>query len=103
MADNAGVGVTPHNPLGPLATVAAWHFDIATPNFVIQEEMSGAVPWFGEVLQGLPQLTEGYWALPEKPGLGIEINEAVAARHPFQPEVQQARAAVLPDGTVVDW
>jgi len=103
MADNAGVGIAPHNPLGPLATVAAWHFDIATPNFVIQEEMSGAVPWFGEVLQGLPQLTEGYWALPEKPGLGIEINEAVAARHPFQPEVQQARAAVLPDGTVVDW
>ena len=103
MADNAGVGIAPHNPLGPLATVTAWHFDIATPNFVIQEEMSGAVPWFGEVLQGLPQLTEGYWALPEKPGLGIEINEAVAARHPFQPEVQQARAAVLPDGTVVDW
>ena len=56
-----------------------------------------------EVLQGLPRLTAGYWAVPEKPGLGIEIDEAVAARHPFQPEVQQARAAVLPDGTVVDW
>ena len=44
MADTAGVGIAPHNPLGPLAGVAALHFDIATPNFVIQEEMSGAVP-----------------------------------------------------------
>ena len=103
MAEIAAVGIAPHNPLGPLATVAAWHFDIATPNFVIQEEMSGAVPWFGEVLQGLPQLTAGYWTIPEKPGLGIEIDEAVAARHPFEPEVQHARAAVLADGAVVDW
>jgi galactonate dehydratase len=103
MAENAGVGVAPHNPLGPLATVAAWHFDIATPNFVIQEEMSGAVPWFGEVLEGLPRLTDGYWDAPEKPGLGIEVNEAVAARHPFEPEIQSARAAVLADGTIVDW
>jgi galactonate dehydratase len=103
MAENAGAGIAPHNPLGPLATVAAWHFDVATPNFVIQEEMSGAVPWFGEVLRGLPRLVEGHWALPEKPGLGVEIDEGVAARHPYQPEIQHARAAVLADGAVVDW
>src|SRR6202034_1570315 len=103
MADNAGVGIAPHNPLGPLATVAAWHFDVATPNFVIQEEMSGAVPWFGEVLLFLPQLARGYWGLPEKPGVGIEINEGVPSRHPSTTEVQQFSSAVLPDDTVVDW
>ena len=102
-AETAGVGIAPHNPLGPLATVAALHFDVATPNFVIQEEMSGAVPWFGEVLQGLPTLNDGHWAVPERPGLGIEIDEAVAARHPYAPEVQHAANAVMPDGTVVDW
>ena len=103
MAETAGAGIAPHNPLGPLATVAAWHFDVATPNFVIQEEMSGAVPWFAEVVRGLPTLQDGHWGLPEHPGLGIEIDESVAARHPYQPEPQQATAAVLPDGTVVDW
>jgi galactonate dehydratase len=103
MAETASAGVAPHNPLGPLATVAAWHFDVATPNFVIQEEMSGAVPWFAEVVSGLPQLEDGHWGVPERPGLGIEIDETVAARHPYQPEPQQATAAVLPDGTVVDW
>ena len=50
MADTVGVGIAPHNPLGPLAGVAALHFDIATPNFVIQEEMSGAVPWYHDVV-----------------------------------------------------
>ena len=103
MAETAGIGIAPHNPLGPLATVAALHFDVATANFVIQEEMSGAVPWFGEVLRGLPTLQDGHWAAPEAPGLGVEIDEDVAARHPYAPEVQHAANAVLPDGTIVDW
>jgi galactonate dehydratase len=103
MAETAGIGIAPHNPLGPLATVAALHFDIATANCVIQEEMSGAVPWFGEVLRGLPELRDGHWAAPQSPGLGIEIDEAAALRHPYEPEVQSASAAVLRDGTVVDW
>ena len=46
---------------------------------------------------------EGHWEVPERPGLGIEIAEDVAARHPYRPEVQHAAAAVLPDGTIVDW
>lgn len=103
MAEAAGVGLAPHNPLGPIATIAAWHFDIATAGFVIQEEMSGAVPWFGEVVSGLPQLIEGSWHKPEGAGLGLEVNEAVAARHPIAPEVLHATHAVLEDGTIVDW
>jgi len=103
MAEAAGIGIAPHNPLGPLAGVAALHFDIATPNFVIQEEMSGAVPWYGEVLRGPIQMIDGHWQVPETPGLGIEIDEAVAARYPFKQEILAATEAVLPDGTVVDW
>lgn len=103
MAELAGIGIAPHNPLGPLAGVAALHFDIATPNFVIQEEMVGAVPWYADVLQGPIRMVDGHWQIPEAPGLGIEIDEAVAARHPFKQEIMAATEAVLPDGTVVDW
>jgi len=103
MAEAAGIGIAPHNPLGPLAGVAALHFDIATPNFVIQEEMSGAVPWYAEVLQGPIHMIDGHWQSPEAPGLGVEIDETVAARHPFKQEILAATEAVLPDGTVVDW
>jgi len=103
LAETADAGIAPHNPLGPLAGVAALHFDVATPNFVIQEEMSGAVPWYDEVLQGPIRRVDGHWQVPEAPGLGVEIDEAAAARHPFRQEILAARDAALPDGTVVDW
>lgn len=103
MAEAAGIGLAPHNPLGPIATIAAWHFDIATAGVIIQEEMSGAVPWFAEVISGLPHLSDGYWLKPERAGLGLEVDEQAAARHPFAPEVLHASHAVLEDGTIVDW
>jgi len=102
-AETAGVGIAPHNPLGPLAGVAALHFDIATPNFVIQEEMAGSVPWYEEVAETPIRMVDGAWQIPEAPGLGIEVNEKVAAKHPFRQEVLHAQHAVLPDGTIVDW
>ncbi len=104
MAETAACGVAPHNPLGPLAGVVALHFAVATPNFVIQEEMSGAVPWFHDVVEDSPlTLVDGHWPVPERPGLGVEVNEAEAAKHPFAQEVMHATNAVLADGTVVDW
>ena len=59
LAETAGIGLAPHNPLGPIAGVAALHFGIRTPNFIIQEEMSGAVPWYDEVVT---------WPIERKPG-----------------------------------
>jgi len=99
----AGIGVAPHNPLGPIAGVAALHLGISTPNFVIQEEMSGAVPWYGDVVQWPIERRAGRWDLPEKPGLGIDVDEREIAKHPFEQEILHARNAVLADGTVVDW
>jgi galactonate dehydratase len=102
-AETAGIGLAPHNPLGPLAGAAALHFDIATPNFVIQEEMTGAVPWYYEVAETPIRLVDGAWQIPEGPGLGVEVDEAVAAKHPFKQEIFHTDHAVLDDGTVVDW
>ena len=99
-----GIGVAPHNPSGPIASAAAAHFAAATPNHIIQEEMSGAVPWFDEVVSQNPiQLDNGFWNIPGGPGLGIEINESAAAKHPFAPESIESKNAVLEDGTIVDW
>ena len=105
MAQAAGIGLAPHNPLGPVAGVAALHFAVATQNFVIQEEMSGAVPWFGEVIDSPIRRVGSYWQVPERPGLGVSLDEAVAARHPFiqEPIDVITDHAVLADGTIVDW
>ncbi len=103
MAEAVSVGVAPHNPLGPIAGVAALHFAVATPNHVIQEEMVGAVPWYFEVVRGPIRLVDGFWQIPEAPGLGIEVDEAACASHPYAPEIIHTRNAVLDDGTIVDW
>ncbi|PBC02106.1 galactonate dehydratase [Mesorhizobium sp. WSM3860] len=103
MAEAVSVGVAPHNPLGPIAGAAALHFAVSTPNHLIQEEMVGAVPWYFEVVKGPIRMVDGCWQVPDAPGLGVEVDEAAADRHPYRPEVMHTTNAVLADGTIVDW
>ncbi len=104
IAEAAGIGVCPHNPMGPVAGAVALQFDVAIPNFVIQEEAVGLVPWFRDICSAYPlNLADGFWHAPEAPGLGIEIDEAAAARYPFEQEIIPAIEAALPDGTVAHW
>jgi galactonate dehydratase len=102
-AETLGIGVAPHNPLGPIAGVAALHFAVSTPNHVIQEEMVGAVPWYFDVVQGPIRMVDGFWQVPDAPGLGIVVDETECAKHPYAQEVLHTQNAVMPDGTVVDW
>lgn len=102
-AEQAYMGVAPHNPNGPIAGAAALHFAVSTPNFVIQEEMSGAVPWYDDVVKVPMKRTGNAWGVPTAAGLGVEIDEREAAKHPFEQEVIHTSHAVLDDGTVVDW
>lgn len=103
MAEAVSIGVAPHNPLGPIAGAAALHFAVSTPNHLIQEEMVGAVPWYFEVVQGPIRMVDGCWQVPDAPGLGVEVDETVAARHPYKPDILHTTNAVLSDGTIVDW
>jgi len=102
-AEQAFIGIAPHNPNGPIAGAAALHYDVSTPNFVIQEEMSGAVPWYDDVVATPMKRTGNSWEVPLAPGWGVEVNEKEAAKHPFKPEVMHTLGAVLADGTIVDW
>jgi galactonate dehydratase len=64
----------------------------------------GIVPWFEEICSVYPlKLKDSAWAVPEAPGLGIEIDEVAAARHPFKQEVIPATDSVLADGRVANW
>lgn len=103
MCEMAGIGMAPHNPLGPIAGAAALHFAVSTPNFTIQEEMSGAVSWYSEVVRGPIKLVDGYWSIPQAPGLGVEVDEAIADAHPYKQEPFITQSALIDDGTVVDW
>ncbi len=99
-----GIGVCPHNPMGPIAGVVGLHFGAAVPNFVILEEITGGVPWFDEVVQTPIRRVDGYWQLPTAPGLGVEVNEKAAAAHPFQQEeIASLNAVIARDGTIANW
>jgi galactonate dehydratase len=76
---------------------------VATPNFVIQEEARGLVEWYDEVVQHPIVLENGRWAVPTSPGLGVELDERAAAKHPFEPEVIPAREARSADGAILNW
>lgn len=102
-AETAGIGLAPHNPLGPIAGVAALHFGIATPNVVIQEEMTGAVPWYDDVVSWPIKRKPGRWDIPHEPGLGIEVDEKAIAAHPFKQEPFATADAVGADGAILDW
>ena len=101
LCDTFGVAMAPHNPLGPVATMVNIHLGFATPNFLIQEVMRADVPWRDEVVQGGARIAGGHVLPPEAPGIGIEIDERAAARHPATdaPPIQWYHA----DGSVADW
>lgn len=101
MAEAYSIAVAPHNPNGPIATAAAVQFALATPNWLIQESITSDVPWRDEVVRNPVVAVDGYATIPTGPGLGIEVDEYEAARHPFKPEAEQRY--FHPDGSVADW
>ena len=82
-AESYYVTVAPHNVGGQINTAAALHLAACTTNFRIQEYFNDfADPWVRETAEGLPEVVDGYFALPEGPGLGLELNEEVIKAHP---------------------
>ncbi len=101
LAETYFVSVAPHNPLGPLATAVAVHFALCTPNWLIQEAIRNDVPWRDDVLDAPLEVRGGHISPPTRPGWGVEINEAEAAKHPYAPEVRMQW--FHDDGSVADW
>lgn len=79
-----GVRTAWHAPrdTSPIGHAANAHLDLAVPNFGIQERIV-----FGEAVEevfpGCPQIRNGMMYVSDRPGLGIDINEKLAARYPL--------------------
>lgn len=101
LAETYYVTMAPHNPLGPLATMVNIHVGFSTPNFLIQEVMRSDVPWRYDVVDDALDICGGYIYPPTRPGIGIEINEKEAVKHPYQSEPKLHY--FHPDGSVADW
>lgn len=78
--------MAPHNVGGPISTAANVHLAATTMNFKIQEHFNDfADPFVKECEPGLPEVVDGYFPLPEGPGLGVTIDEKALADHPRRP------------------
>ncbi len=82
MAEAYNVPIAPHNPNGPLSTIASAHVMATVPNFFRQEFMLQDVPWRDECLSHPLPIADGHFQLPDRPGLGFDVNEAVLEAHP---------------------
>jgi mannonate dehydratase len=68
----------------PVNQLAAYHVDMASPGFGIQEE-NGFPEQVREMMPGAAEIRKGYLYGSGKPGLGIDIDERLAAKYPLQP------------------
>lgn len=84
LAQEYGVAMAVHMAESPIACMAAVHSIAATENFLAQEFHSVDVPWWDDLVTGLPKplVQNGYITVPDKPGLGIdEIVDEVVLEH----------------------
>ncbi len=86
--------------LSPVTMAAALHFGLAVHNFGIQEHMPHTA-LTDEVFPHAYRFEAGYMHPGEKPGLGVEIDETLAAKYPY--ERAYLPVARLLDGTLTDW
>lgn len=90
----------PHNPNGPVASAASLHVCASTQHFDILEFSSGVFNR-EDIFTGIDlHPKDGYFAIPDGPGLGIELNEEAFAKYPYQD--QQYHPIYKADGSVAE-
>jgi galactonate dehydratase len=100
MAEAYYVLVAPHSPQGPVSTAASAHLGMAIPNFHILEFVRSA-PYRDRVLREAWVVEKGNLSVPDRPGLGVDLDEDALAASPMRPP-GVPRGAWAADGSVAD-
>ena len=83
LAQEYGVSMALHMAGTPLSTMAAVHCAAATENFIALEHHFADLPYWDDFITGIPKpiIQDGYIPVPDKPGLGFEIDEVTIQEH----------------------
>ena len=84
MAETHHLAFAPHNPSGPVAMAATLQLAACTPNFYLLETMASDIPWRKDLTTESLVFKDGYFEIPDRPGLGIELNVEAFADYPYQ-------------------
>ena len=97
-----GIRTAWHGPgdVSPVGHAANLHLDLWAPNFGVQEWCRFPDLVY-EVFPGTPEVRNGYMYPNDRPGLGIDIDEKLAAKHPCKDYVDRWTQTRTPDGTPV--
>ncbi|MBE6593291.1 MAG: galactonate dehydratase [Ruminococcaceae bacterium] len=91
------VAFAPHNPSGPVANAATLQLAATCQNFEILEIMYSDVEWRADVTNEELKYEDGYIYIPDKAGLGIEIDEEACLAHPYQVHTLRHYTGALTD------
>lgn len=84
IAEGAEAFVASHQAQSPLNTAINAHIHASIPNFLIQECFDDfLVPWARDLFTGVPRVVDGYLEVPDRPGIGVELDEEACAAHPY--------------------
>jgi galactonate dehydratase len=76
-------GIIPHAvPSGPVAVAAHVQLGMCVPNWEVQEHVPQDAPKWTDIVDHVIEVRDGYLIAPERPGLGIELDDAGLAKHP---------------------
>jgi galactonate dehydratase len=87
----------PHNPSGPVANAATLQLAACCQNFSILEIMYSDVDYRKDVTNEALEYEDGFIKIPDKPGLGIEIDEEACEAHPYQVHTLRHYTGALTD------
>ena len=85
MAEARHIPISFHNPSGPISNAAILQLAACTPNFLIHEMMLTDGPFRSRITDEEVVYEAGALRIPDRPGLGIEVNEEALADYPYQP------------------
>lgn len=83
LAEACGLPVAPHNPSGPVSTLASAHVCATLPNLAFLEYAFGECDWRGDLVQGAERIEDGCLVLPRAPGLGCALDPQLVGAHPY--------------------
>jgi galactonate dehydratase len=85
VAESHHIPFCPHNPSGPVANAATLQLAASQPGFYLLETMASDVPYRREICDEAVTLRDGYMHIGDRPGIGVDIDEAAIAKYPYQP------------------
>lgn len=98
MAETHYAQIAPHLYCGPLVGAANVQLATCTPNFLILESIEDWGGFHAKILKSKMPFEDGHVIPPSAPGLGVELDEAVARAHPYDGDLLHLQMAPDPIG-----